>query len=59
MDKKNDDLERLCKIYLNLTEEKKEKLVRLGESLLNSKKTFVTEISLLSDNKENTEVKTV
>ena len=59
MDKKNDDLERLCKIYLNLTEEKKEKLVRLGESLLNSQKTFVTEISLLSDNKENTEVKTV
>ena len=47
MDKKEDSLERLCKIYLNLTEEEKEKLIRLGESLLKSQKTFEDEISLL------------
>jgi len=59
MDKKDDSLERLCKIYLNLTEEEKEKLIRLGESLLNSQKNFGNEISLLSDNKEDLESKTV
>jgi hypothetical protein len=47
MDKKEDSLEKLCKIYLDLTEEEKEKLIRLGESLLKSQKIFGDEISLL------------
>jgi hypothetical protein len=53
MDKKEDSLEKLCKIYLNLTEEEKEKLIRLGESLLKSQKTFRDEISLLSEENNN------
>ena len=53
MDKKEDSLEKLCKIYLNLTEEEKEKLIRLGESLLKSQKTFGEEISLLSEENNN------
>ena len=53
MDKKDDSLEKLCKIYLNLTEEEKEKLIRLGESLLKSQKTFGEEISLLSEENNN------
>jgi len=59
MDRKDKDLERLCKIYLDMTDEEKEKFIRLGENLLNSQKSFVNEISLLSDNKEDTELKTV
>jgi len=59
MNNKENGLEKLCKIYLDLTEEEKEKLIRLGESLLNSQKMFSDEISLLSDNNKNTEVKTV
>ena len=59
MDRKDKDLERLCKIYLDMTDEEKEKFIRLGENLLNSQKSFVNEISLLSDNNEDTELKTV
>ena len=50
MNKKEDGLEKLCKIYLDLTEEEKEKLIRLGESLLNSQKMFYDEISLSEEN---------
>jgi len=59
MDRKDKDLERLCKIYLDMTDEEKEKFIRLGENLLKSQKSFVNEISLLSDNNEDTELKTV
>ena len=53
MDKKEDSLEKLCKIYLNLTEEEKEKLIRLGENLLKSQKTFCDEISLSEENNKS------
>jgi len=35
---KNDGLERLCKIYLNLKDNDKEKIIKLGEKLLKSQK---------------------
>ena len=54
MDKKDDGLERLCKIYLNLTEEEKEKIIELGEGLLKSQKIVHDEISLKTECKKNT-----
>ena len=54
MDKKDDGLERLCKIYLNLTEDEKEKIIELGEGLLKSQKIVHDEISLKTENKKNT-----
>jgi len=53
MDKKDDGLERLVKIYLNLTDDEKEKIIRLGEGLLNSQKIIEEENIVLTDNGEN------
>jgi hypothetical protein len=55
MDKKDNGLEKLCKIYLNLNDEEKEKIIILGEGLLKSQKIITDEISYLSERKENTE----
>ena len=38
MDEKNKGLERLCKIYDILTDDEKEKVIRLADSLLHSQK---------------------
>ena len=50
---RDDGLEKLCKIYLDLTDEEKENIIKLGENLLKSQKTFDDEKLILSDNKEN------
>jgi len=50
MDKKDNGLERLVKIYLNLTDEEKEKIILLGEGLLKSQK-IIVEKNPVSDNK--------
>ena len=54
---KNDGLERLCKIYLNLKDDEKEKLITLGDELLKSQKRFKDEIDILRSKIENTELK--
>jgi len=54
MEKKDDGLERLCKIYLNLTNDEKEKIIRLGEGLLNSQK-IIEEEDVVSADSGNTE----
>ena len=38
MDKKDKGLERLCNVYLGLTDEEKEKVIHLAEGLLTSQK---------------------
>ena len=38
MDKNDNGLERLCKVYLNLSDNEKETVIRLAEGLLNSQK---------------------
>jgi len=43
-------LDRLCKIYLNLKDEEKEKVIRLAEGLLNSQKTMERDTSMLTEN---------
>jgi hypothetical protein len=53
LDGQDNDLERLLKAYLNLTDEEKGNVIRLGENLLNSQKTFCGEISVLADKKES------
>jgi len=50
MERKDDGLERLVKIYLNLTDDEKEKIIRLGEGLLNSQKIIGEENIELKDN---------
>jgi hypothetical protein len=57
MVKKDEGLERLCKIYLDLTDKEKEKIIILGEGLLKSQKIITDEISYLSEKKEDTEIK--
>jgi len=59
MDQPDAGLERLCKLYLNLTDEEKEELIRLGEGLLNSQKMFSNKISCLTKKNENIEIKTM
>jgi hypothetical protein len=39
-EKKDDGLERICKIYLDLTDDEKEKIITLGEGLLKSQKSM-------------------
>ena len=51
MENNDTGLERLCKIYLNLSDEKKEKIIRLGEGLLNSQKIIDGEKLVLTDSK--------
>ena len=51
MDKRDAGLEHLCKLYLNLNDEDREKIIRLGEGLLNSQKIIDMEKVVLS--KEN------
>jgi len=51
---KDDGLERLVKIYLNLTDEEKEKIILLGEGLLKSQK-IVVEKNPVSNKKGNTD----
>jgi len=57
MEKKDDGLERLCKIYLNLTDEEKEKIIRLGEGLLNSQKIIEEENIKMTDNEDTKNIK--
>ena len=45
MDKKDEDLEKLCMIYLDLNDEEREKLILLGEGLLKSQKIIKDKIS--------------
>ena len=51
---KDDGLERLVKIYLNLTDEEKEKIILLGEGLLKSQK-IIVEKNPISNKKVNTD----
>ena len=53
MERKDDGLERLCKIYLNLTDDEIEKIIRLGEGLLNSQKIIGEENIVLTNNGDN------
>jgi len=50
---RDEGMEKLCKIYLELTNDEKEKIIRLGEGLLKSQKTFDDKKLILSDTKEN------
>ena len=52
MENRDEGLERLCKIYLNLTDDEKEKIIRLGEGLLNSQKIIEEEDVVLTDNRD-------
>jgi hypothetical protein len=54
---KNDGLERLCKIYLNLNDDEKKKLIKLGDELLKSQKQFKDELVILTSKNVNTELK--
>jgi len=47
MENRDFGLERLCRIYLDLTDEDREKIIRLGEGLLNSQKVMDAEKTLL------------
>jgi len=50
MNIKDDNLERLCKIYLDLNDNDREKIIRLGEGLLNSQKIIEEENIELKEN---------
>jgi hypothetical protein len=49
IDRKNDGLERLCKIYLDLSDDEKAKVIRLAEGLLNSQKIISDEKTKLKE----------
>ena len=53
MDDRDLGLERLCKVYLDLTDREKEKVIRLAEGLLDSQKVIKNEKVLLSEKKLN------
>ena len=52
MEKRDEGLEKLVKIYLNLSDEDKGKIILLGEGLIKSQKIITDEI-VLSDNNGN------
>ena len=53
MDERDTGLERLCKVYLNLEDDEKEKVIRLAEGLLDSQKVVSTEkIKLAAENSD-------
>jgi len=49
MGKRDDGLERLCKIYLNLTDGDKEKIITLGEGLLKLQKSVHDETIIVKE----------
>ena len=55
MENRGAGLERLCKIYLELTDEDKWKVIRLGEGLLSSQKTMSGGKALTAEKTEITE----
>ena len=58
MENRDIGLERLCRIYLDLTDGDKEKIIRLGEGLLNSQKVMDNEKALLKgENKKRANLK--
>jgi hypothetical protein len=59
MEVKDNSLERMCKIYLNLTDDDKEKIIMLGEGLLKSQNIISDEVSYLSERKENIDLDVV
>ena len=54
MERNDSGLERICKIYLNLNDDDKEKIIKLGEGLLKSQK-IITEENFVSDTEESTD----
>jgi hypothetical protein len=55
VDKNNDCLEKLCKLYEKLDDKDKEIIIRLTEGLLNSQKIMDIEKSKLTEKTENTD----
>jgi len=59
MEKNDKGLERLCKVYLNLDDMEKEKVIQLAEGLLNSQNVISDERNILNEKNKNKELKTV
>ena len=57
MENRDIGLERLCKIYLDLTDEDRGKIIRLGEGLLNSQKEIDNKRIVSTDKTDNSELK--
>jgi len=49
MERADIGLERMCKVYLDLSDEEKEKVIKLAEGLLKSQKIFDEEKSTLKE----------